>query len=125
MGMPSMPELLVILAIVVLLFGAKKIPRFSTKGHRSTGGLHGIFHTQRLFNRWIDDEGSSRHKEPNRYLQKHKRTMVRSIHQEPKHRPTTNQISLQLYTNQIPHSGFYLYGVNNGPIQIHKLKVLT
>ena len=26
MGMPSMPELLVVLAIVVLLFGAKKIP---------------------------------------------------------------------------------------------------
>jgi len=26
MGVPSMPELLVILAIVVLLFGAKKIP---------------------------------------------------------------------------------------------------
>ncbi len=26
MGMPSMPELLVILAIVVLMFGAKKIP---------------------------------------------------------------------------------------------------
>jgi len=26
MGMPSMPELLIVLAIVVLLFGAKKIP---------------------------------------------------------------------------------------------------
>lgn len=26
MGVPSMPELLIILAIVVLLFGAKKIP---------------------------------------------------------------------------------------------------
>ncbi len=26
MGMPSIPELLIILAIVVLLFGAKKIP---------------------------------------------------------------------------------------------------
>lgn len=26
MGMPSMPELLVILVIIVLLFGAKKIP---------------------------------------------------------------------------------------------------
>lgn len=26
MGMPSMPELIIILAIVVLLFGAKKIP---------------------------------------------------------------------------------------------------
>ncbi len=26
MGMPSMPELLIILSIVVLLFGAKKIP---------------------------------------------------------------------------------------------------
>ena len=29
MGMPSMPELLVILAIVVLLFGAKKIPELA------------------------------------------------------------------------------------------------
>ncbi|SHO81173.1 Twin-arginine translocation protein TatA [hydrothermal vent metagenome] len=26
MGMPSMPELLIVLAIVILLFGAKKIP---------------------------------------------------------------------------------------------------
>jgi len=26
MGMPSMPELLIVLVIVVLLFGAKKIP---------------------------------------------------------------------------------------------------
>ena len=26
MGMPSMPELLIVLAIVVLLFGARKIP---------------------------------------------------------------------------------------------------
>jgi len=26
MGMPSMPELLIVLAIIVLLFGAKKIP---------------------------------------------------------------------------------------------------
>ena len=26
MGMPSMPELLIVLGIVVLLFGAKKIP---------------------------------------------------------------------------------------------------
>jgi sec-independent protein translocase protein TatA len=26
MGMPSMPELLIVLAIVVLVFGAKKIP---------------------------------------------------------------------------------------------------
>ncbi len=29
MGMPSMPELLIILAIVVLLFGAKKIPELA------------------------------------------------------------------------------------------------
>ncbi len=29
MGMPSMPELLVILAIVILLFGAKKIPELA------------------------------------------------------------------------------------------------
>ncbi len=29
MGMPSMPELLVVLAIVVLLFGAKKIPELA------------------------------------------------------------------------------------------------
>ncbi len=29
MGMPSMPELLVILTIVVLLFGAKKIPELA------------------------------------------------------------------------------------------------
>lgn len=29
MGMPSMPELLVILAIVVLLFGSKKIPELA------------------------------------------------------------------------------------------------
>ena len=29
MGMPSMPELLVILAIIVLLFGAKKIPELA------------------------------------------------------------------------------------------------
>ncbi len=29
MGMPSMPELLVILLIVVLLFGAKKIPELA------------------------------------------------------------------------------------------------
>ena len=29
MGVPSMPELLVILAIVVLLFGAKKIPELA------------------------------------------------------------------------------------------------
>ena len=26
MGMPSMPELLIVLVIVILLFGAKKIP---------------------------------------------------------------------------------------------------
>ncbi len=26
MGMPSMPELLIVLAIIVLLFGSKKIP---------------------------------------------------------------------------------------------------
>jgi len=29
MGMPSMPELLIVLAIVVLLFGAKKIPELA------------------------------------------------------------------------------------------------
>lgn len=29
MGMPSMPELLVILAIIALLFGAKKIPELA------------------------------------------------------------------------------------------------
>ncbi len=29
MGMPSMPELLIILLIVVLLFGAKKIPELA------------------------------------------------------------------------------------------------
>ena len=29
MGMPSMPELLIVLAIVVLLFGAKKIPNLA------------------------------------------------------------------------------------------------
>jgi len=29
MGMPSMPELLIILTIVVLLFGAKKIPELA------------------------------------------------------------------------------------------------
>ena len=29
MGMPSMPELLVVLAIVVLLFGSKKIPELA------------------------------------------------------------------------------------------------
>ena len=29
MGVPSMPELLIILAIVVLLFGAKKIPELA------------------------------------------------------------------------------------------------
>ena len=33
MGMPSMPELLIVLAIVVLLFGAKKIPDLA-KGMR-------------------------------------------------------------------------------------------
>ena len=29
MGMPSMPELLIVLVIVVLLFGAKKIPELA------------------------------------------------------------------------------------------------
>ena len=30
MGMPSMPELLIVLAIVVLLFGGKKIPELAS-----------------------------------------------------------------------------------------------
>ena len=60
MGMPSMPELLVIIAIVVLLFGSKKIPELAK------GIGKGIKDFKKAMN---EDEEASNKSEPKKELE--------------------------------------------------------